>query len=66
MLEDIFGFAKHQEKATNRFGFELTLTKNTGNAVLNKENAINVGKVKIISKEWYVPHYTPSIPQKAT
>ena len=31
----------------------------------NKTNATIVGKNKISSIEWYVPHYTPSIPQQA-
>ena len=60
-LQDIFGFAKHQEKATNGLGYNLTLTRNQENAVLNKDNAINNAKIKIIANEWYVPYYTPGI-----
>ena len=41
------------------------MTRNSDNAVLNKDNAINVGKIKINAIEWYVPHYTPSIQQQA-
>ena len=41
------------------------MTKNTDNAVLNKDNAINIGKIKINALEWYVPHYTPSIQQQS-
>ena len=43
----------------------MTLTKNNKNSVLNKGNATNIGKSKIIYFEWYVPHYTPSISQQA-
>ena len=33
---------------------------------MNKDNAINNAKFKIKKIEWYVPFYTPSIPQQAT
>ena len=46
-------------------GYKLTLTRNTDNAVLNKDNTINNGKIKINAIEWYVPHYTPSMQQKS-
>ena len=45
-------------------GYRLTLTRNTDNAVLNKDNAVNNAKFKINSIAWYVPHYTPSIQQQ--
>ena len=64
-LKDVFGFAEYQEKATYGLGYKLTLTRNTDNAVLNKANAINLGKIKIIAIEWYVLHYTPSIQQQS-
>ena len=64
-LKDVFGFAEHQEKATYGLGYKLTLTRNSDNAVLNKGNAINNGKIKINAIEWYVPHYTPSMQQQA-
>ena len=63
-LKDVFGFAQKQEKCTFGLGYKLTLTRNTDNAVLNKGNAINNGKIKIIAREWYVPHYTQSITQQ--
>ena len=59
-LKDIFGFAEHQEKATCGLGYKLTLTRNSDNAVLNKTNATAIGKIKINSIEWYVPHFTAS------
>ena len=37
------------------------MTGNTDNSVLNKENAINNAKIKIIAKKRYVPHQTSSI-----
>ena len=60
-LRDIFGFAEHQETATHGMGYNLTLTRSTDNAVLNKANATTNAKFKINSFEWYVPHYTPSL-----
>ena len=57
-LKDIFGFAEHQEKSTYGLGYKLTLTRNTDNAALNKDNAVANGRVKINSLNWYVPHYT--------
>ena len=40
------------------------MTRKTDNAVLNKGNATNNGKLKNNAKEWDVPHYTPSITQQ--
>ena len=41
------------------------MTRNTDNAVLNKGNAINNGKIQINAIEWYVSDYTPSIQQQS-
>ena len=60
-LKDIFGFAEHQEKGTYGLEYKLTLTRNTDNAVLNKDNAVANGRVKINSLDWYVPHYSPNL-----
>ena len=60
-LKDIFGFAEHQEKGTYGLGYKLTLTRNIDNAVLNKDNAVANGRVKINSLDWYVPHYSPNL-----
>ena len=60
-LKDFFGFAEHQEKASFGLGYRLTLTRNTDNAVLNKANATNNGKIKINSLNCYVPQYTPNL-----
>ena len=65
MHRDIFGFVEHQEKATYGLGYKLTLTRNSDNCVFNKANATNNAKVKVYGFEWYVSHYTPSIPQQA-
>ena len=64
-LKDVFGFAEYQEKRTYGLGYKLTLTRNTDNAVLNKANGINNGKIKFNAIEWYVPHYTPSMQQQS-
>ena len=60
-LKDIFGFAEHQEKGTYGLGYKLTLTRNTDNAVLNKGNTFANGRVKIISLDWYIPHYSANL-----
>ena len=60
-LKDIFGFAEQQEKGTYGFGYKLTLTRNTDNAVLNKDNAVGNGRVRSNSLDWYVPHYNPNL-----
>ena len=60
-LKDIFGFVDRQEKATYGLGYKSTLTRNTDNAVLNKDNAVANARVKINSLDWYVPHYSPNL-----
>ena len=60
-LKVICGFAAHQEKGTYGLGYKLTLTRNTDNAVLNKDNAGDNGRIKINSLDWYVPHYSPNL-----
>ena len=42
----------------------MTITRNSDNSVLNKGNAINIGKIKVKCIEFYVPHYTPSFPEQ--
>ena len=37
------------------------MTRNTDNAVLNKDNAVGNGRIKIKSLDWYVPHYSPNL-----
>ena len=64
-LKDVFGFAEYQDNGTYGLGYKLTLTRNTNNAALNKDNAINIGRIKIKGIEWYVPHYTPSMKQQS-
>ena len=64
-VKDVFSFVEYQEKATYGLGYKLTFTRNSDNAVLNKGNAINNGKIKINAIEWYVPHYTPSTQQQS-
>ena len=64
-FKDVFGFAEYQKKATYGLGYKLTLTRKTGNAVLNKGNAINNGKIKCNAIDWYIAHYTPSMQQQS-
>ena len=66
MLKDVFGFAKHQEKATYGLGYKLTLTRNKADAVIDKANAIADARIEIDHILWYVPHYIPSIQQQST
>ena len=65
VLKDNFGFAEHHEKATHGLGYKLTLTKNTDNSALNKDNATNIVIIKVVIIEWFVPHYTPNITPEA-
>ena len=60
-LKDFFGFAEHQEKGLYGLGYKLTLTRNTDNTVLNKDNVVVNCRVKINSLDWYVPHYSPNL-----
>ena len=46
-LKDVFGFAEHQQVGTFGMGYRLILTRNTDNAVLNKDNATNNAKIVI-------------------
>ena len=64
MLKDIFGFAEHHQKGTYGPDYKLKLTRNSDNAVLNKDNATNNAKIKISSIDWYVPSSNPSIKQQ--
>ena len=64
MLEDLFGFAEHQEKATNGLGYKLTLTRNKDEAVIEKVAGIAHARIKIDHIHWYVPHYTLSMSQQ--
>ena len=58
-------FLDHHEKATHGLGYKLTITRNTDNNVLNKDNTINNAKIKVNAIEWYIPHYTSSISNQA-
>ena len=60
-LEDTFGIVENQDTATYGLGYNLTLTRNTHNSVLNKANATNSVKIKISATEWSVQHYTVSL-----
>ena len=60
-LKDVLGYAQDQEKATYGLGYRLILTRNTDNAVLNKDNTAALGRVKINSLDWYVPHYSVNL-----
>ena len=64
-LKDVFGFAKHQDKATCGLGYKLTLTRNKDDAVIDKANGIADARIKIDYIHWYVPHFTPSIQQQS-
>ena len=49
------------EKGTYGLGYKLTMTRKTGNAVLNEADATSNAKVKVNSLDWYVPHYSPNL-----
>ena len=60
-LKGVFGFSEYQEVGTFGLSYRLTLTRNTDNAVLNKNDAKNNAKIKINGIDWCVPHYVPSL-----
>ena len=60
-LKDVFGFAEFQEVGTFGLSYRLTLTRNSDNTVLNKNNATANAKIKINGIEWYVPHYLSNL-----
>ena len=64
MLKDFFSFAEQQEEATYGLGYKLTVTRNKGDAVLDKTESIADARIKIDHIHWYVPHYTPFIQQQ--
>ena len=64
MLEDVFGFAEHQEEATYGLGCNLTLTRNKDDEVCDEAAGIAVARIKVDPIHWYVPHYKPSIQQQ--
>ena len=66
MLKDVFGFAEHREKATYGLGYQLTLTRNKDDAVIDKAGGIADARIRIDHIHWYVSHYTPSIQQQST
>ena len=65
MLQDVFGFAECQEKATYGPGYKLTLTRKKDEAVIDKANGIADARIKIDHIHWYVPHYISSMEQQA-
>ena len=48
-LKDVFGCGEQQLKCTVGLGYKLTLTRNTDNFVLKKDNATIIVKIKIIA-----------------
>ena len=60
-LKDIFGFAEHQEKGTYGLGYRLILTRNSDNAILNRTGTTVIGRIKINTLDWYLPHYTANL-----
>ena len=64
MLNDIFGFVEHPEKATYDLDYKLTLTRSEDEGVIDKvDKAVGIADatIKIDHLHWYVNHYTPSI-----
>ena len=64
ILRQVFGFTKHQQKATYGLENKLTLTGN-GNAVVLKKTPKLADVKKVVSSiDWYVPQYTTSNAQQ--
>ena len=56
MLNDVFGYSEHQEKATYGLGSKLTLTRDEDEALIDKAAGIADARIKIDHILWYVPH----------
>ena len=65
MLKDVFGYAEYQEKATNGFGYKLTLTGNKDEAIVDKVAGTADARIEIDHTHWYIPHYTPSVQEQS-
>ena len=65
MLNDVFGFAEFQEKATYGLGYKLTLARKKDDSVLHKAGGIADARIKIDHVHWYVPDYISSIQQRS-
>ena len=65
MLRDVFGIEEHQEKVIYGLGYKLVIMRNSVDFLLTKGKATSNGRIKNNGTEWYVPHYTPTIPQQA-
>ena len=52
MLNDVFGFAECQEKATYGLGYKLTLTRNKDEGVIDKAGGIADARIKIDRIHW--------------
>ena len=65
MLKDICGFSEHQEKATYGLGYSLTLTKNSDNCVLNKDDETAIGKIKTNAIERNKTQHRHSLSQQS-
>ena len=67
LLEDVLGSAKHPERGTYGVVFNLTLTGNIYNDLLNKSAAPDVFDAKIVISgfDWYVRQSTPSMELQA-
>ena len=65
MLKNAFGFAECQEKALYGLAYELTLTRNKDDAVIDKAAGTADARIKLDHTHWYRPHYTPSTQQQS-
>ena len=66
MLEEVFGFAEHREKACYGLCYKITMTRNKDEAVMDKAAGIADAKIKTEHIHWYIVLYTTSIQQQFT
>ena len=64
MLKGVFGFPEQQEKATNGFGYKLTLMRNKDNAAPQKSVALADARTKSDHMHCCVSLFTQSIQQQ--
>ena len=65
MLKDVFGFAECQSKAAYGLSYNLTITRNKDERVVDKAAGIADARIKTDHIHWYISHYTPSIQQQS-
>ena len=60
LIEDVFGFAENQVKATYGLGFEITMYRKIGSAILSRNAATPDSGATMHAINWFVSLCTPN------